>query len=518
MVRLLVAALAGVALAATCAPWEQRWLLPTAVAAWAVTLHRANWRAALLLGYVFGSAYLLTLTFWMRVVGIDAWLLIGLAVAGYYAILGMGIALVIKVPGWPVWAASMWVVVEAAMSAWPLGGFPWSRLAWTAADTPLTVWLPWVGASGVSLLAALLGLTLAWLIIEIRRKPAATLTTTLALLVLLSVPLLVRPASLKPDWTTGRPTVRVAAVQGNVPGEGDDLVAHHRQVTRNHVEATVELGRRVAAGQTERPDFVIWPENATAVDPFSDAETNRGIEAAVAAVRVPVLIGAIVDGARPDEVLNQGITWWPGSGPGDRYTKRHPVPFGEYIPLRRWLTGLQIGRLKLIPRDMAPGSRTRPLNVNGTQVADIICFDIAFDDAITSQVKAGAQLVAVQTSNAMFINTSQLEQQFAISRLRAMETGRTVVVAATNGISGVIGPDGAVHQAATPRTTAVVVADVPTDDRPTPALIVGDRIERLALVGLLTATAFAGTAAIRRRADARTSRIGNGVRVPREPS
>ena len=100
----------------------------------------------------------------------------------------------------------------------------------------------------------------------------------------------------------------VAAVQGDVPGNGDDILYDYRQVTQNHVDATVDLARRVDAGEVPRPDLVLWPENSTAVDPFDDGETNSGIRAASSAIQVPILVGAIVDSPGPD----------PGPQPGDR--------------------------------------------------------------------------------------------------------------------------------------------------------------------------------------------------------
>ena len=69
-------------------------------------------------------------------------------------------------------------------------------------------------------------------------------------------------------------------------------------------------------------------------------------------------------------------------------------------------------------------------------------------------------MLTVQTSNASFIFTDQIEQQFAITRLRAIETGRWLAVASTNGLSGVIRPDGSVAAEADPQTTAVLVEEV----------------------------------------------------------
>lgn len=128
-------------------------------------------------------------------------------------------------------------------------------------------------------------------------------------------------------------------------------------------------------------------------------------------------------------------------------------------------------------------------------------------------------MIAVQTSNATFTGTAQLRQQFTISRARAMETGRTVLVASTNGISGVIAPDGTVRTQLAPRTTDVTVAQVPLVDTQTPATRLGAVVQRaLCLAGVL-AVGVAVMASGRRRqlrsaddTSAEHGRNGTGVR------
>ncbi len=277
-------------------------------------------------------------------------------------------------------------------------------------------------------------------------------------------------AALAPyDPGTPDGTVTVAAVQGDVPGPGNDILFDHRQVTLNHVEETERLAAAAAAGEVPQPDLVVWPENSTAVDPFLDVQTRAGIERAVAAAGVPVLVGAIVDDG-PDHVLNQGIVWDPETGPGERYTKWHPVPYGEYIPFRQYLD-FNFGELARIRRDMRAGSRTEPLEVAGARLADAICFDVAYDDGIHAQVREGADLLTVQTSNATFIFTDQVDQQFAITRLRALEAGKWLVVASTNGLTGIIDPDGEVVETVERRTTASVVAEVGLHHGASPGIV-----------------------------------------------
>ena len=122
---------------------------------------------------------------------------------------------------------------------------------------------------------------------------------------------------------------------------------------------------------------------------------------------------------------------------------------------------------------MLSGTRDDPLTIAGTEVGDAICFDVAYDDGIYAQVSRGAQMLTVQTSNATFIYTHQIAQQFAITRLRAIETGRWLVVAATNGVSGVIAPDGTVVASAPTRTQSALVEQVQLTTSLPPSVRIG---------------------------------------------
>jgi len=471
--RLLVAALAGVGLAVSFEPLRLVFLLPVSILALLWCIRGLSLRRAALVGEVFGLFYMFPLIIWMRAVGTDAWLALSIFQSLYFALLAVGLAVVSRLRGWPLWSGVVWVAVEVFRGSWPMSGFTWGRVAFATVDTPVEVWLPWVGANGVSLLVVASCGVLLWAVLELRETPRPVVAVGLAA----CVGVLAVPQWWQPERTTDG-SITVAVVQGDVPGHGNNLLAHHREVTASHVALTRELAQQVDRGEQPRPDFVVWPENTTAVDPFRDREVRDSIQRAAQAIAVPILVGAIVDAPRRDQVLNQGIVMDPVSGAGDRYTKRHPVPFGEYIPYRKHFPERNFGRLSLIPRDMISGTRKSPLRIGGALVADAICFDVAYDDAISEQVRRGAQLLVVQTSNALFIHTGQIEQQFAISRLRALETGRTVVVAAVNGRSGVIGPDGDVVEAIEPRTRDVLLQEVPlTTSRP-PAMVVGPWLGR----------------------------------------
>jgi apolipoprotein N-acyltransferase len=423
------------------------------------------------------------------------WLGLSLTQTLWYAVLGAAAVPLRRLPGAPLWLGVSWTAMEVVRTTWPAGGMPWGRLSYAVVGTPVQGALPFLGATGVSLVLATSGALLAaayprhGVLVRTRLR---WLAGAVGVLAVASLPTLAPYTAAE----TGR--VRVAAVQGNVPGNGTDVLAHFRQITAQHEEETARLARDVSSGRAPRPDFVVWPENSTALDPFEDPQMRTDIDGALAAVDVPILAGVVVDGG-PDHVLNQGIVFDPVTGAGDRYTKWHPVPFGEYIPWR-WLFGSHLAQLNEVPRDMERGTRVEPLDVAGTRVADAICFDVAYDDGLDAQLSRGAQLVVVQTSNAMFIHTSQIDQQFAISRLRAIETHRYVVVAAINGITGVIAPDGSVVSSVPSRTMSYVDADVGLFDTVTPAVRIGPWLGRACVALVVVGWGFAlGRGRYRRR-------------------
>ncbi len=456
-----LAALAGVLLAAAYAPFDVPWVIPVAVAAYVGCVATLRPGRAWIPGLAFGLGFQLALLWWMRVIGTDAWVGLAGIEALFYGALGALVPLLRRWPGWPVWVAIAWMTADSLRMGWPFSGMPWGRLSYGVADHPWAETLPYLGFSGLDLLLALVGTSLAALVLERahRRRWAVVAATVLVVSFV--------PALVPYDVTTsGQRTV--AVVQGNVPGDGTDVLVDVAQLTRNHLEATEDLASDVDDGRVPRPDFVVWPENSTATDPFSDVLIGGMLDSAARRIDVPLLAGVMADSGAHG-VLNQGIVWDPGTGPGDRYTKHHPVPFGEYVPWRSVFAG-NLARIQKVQRDMLAGTRQTPLRIADTRVADAICFDVAYDDSLHDQVVRGGQLIVVQTSNASFVYTHQVDQQFQISRLRAMEAGRDLVVASTNGVTGVIRSDGSVVAQAPLRRSDVLVERVFLSDHLTPGL------------------------------------------------
>ncbi|TDD60123.1 apolipoprotein N-acyltransferase, partial [Actinomadura rubrisoli] len=313
----------------------------------------------------------------------------------------------------------------------------------------------------------------------------ATATAPVAVAVA-GIAVVIGGGALIPTPTAGRP-VTVAVIQGNVPRLGLDFLGQRKAVLNNHVQRTHELAARVRAGKLARPELVVWPENASDLDPYTEPDAYAAIDGAVRDIGVPVLVGALTDTPDGKKVENRGIVWDPRGGPGDYYVKRHPVPFGEYLPFRDVLTKL-IKRFERVPRDFARGDRSGVMRLGPVDVGDVICFEVAYDKEVRDVARG--DVLVVQTNNATYGRTSLPPQQIAMSRLRAVEHGRTILVAATSGISAIVAPDGRMVARSGEFVPAVQVARVPARTSRTLSDRLGEAPEWvLAALGLVAAGA-----------------------------
>ena len=449
----------GLGLASSFAPLAWWPLAVPATAAIVIAVKGQTWRAGLALGFVAGLGEFIPLLWWLHVVTPLAWVALALVMSAYLALLGSGLAVVVRrLPGWPVWAACLWVADELVRDRWPLGGFSWGRLAFSQGDTPFTGYAALGGAPAVTFavalsagLVALGGFTVRPAFTRpIRLRLGAGVGAVLAVGAALGVPLL----GLAVSRPTDGKTVQIALVQGNVPHPGTHFLGRAEDVLNNHLAETAKLTALVKSGALAAPQLVLWPENASDVDPFQDAKAYGEIQAAANALGVPILVGAVLQDG-PDNVSNTAVVWNPVTGPGQQYTKRHLVPFGEYIPWRGFINHLT-SLTSLVPQNFLPGHRVGTLSVGPATIADVMCFEVAFDDQVRAGVTHGGQVIVVQTNNATYMHTAETRQQLAMSQLRAVEHGRSVVVAATSGISAVIAPNGRVLAKTAELTPAIV--------------------------------------------------------------
>lgn len=501
------------------APIGWWWLAPLAVAAFTLAVRAAQlgrvargqkrpWAAAAWAGFWFGLAFCYTIFRWVDVIGVDAWIALGLVEALYFVPLGAAVASVSRLRFAAFWQALLWVGEEFFRDRWPLGGFSWGRLAFSQTHTPLTKIVALGGAPLLSFATALVGTVLAALVLrglnarQLRLdRPELSWATAFGwrgsigwLGAVLVLPIV---GNLVPIQTTAQKPVELAAVQGNVPRTGLDAYGQAFAVLDNHAKVTLQYAEQIAQGKAKQPVALFWPEDSDDVDPYQNAEANAIVSGAVAAIGVPTLVGAVVD-VGTNKAKELGIVWDPNTGPGATYAKRHLVPFGEYIPWRAELTKY-FSEMKLVPRDFISGNTPGVMTVGGVKIAEVICFEVAYDDMVRSSVLGNGGVLVVQTNNATYGWTDQPGEQMAITQLRAVETGRPVMVAATSGISGYIDASGNIVQETRQFTPAVVSAEVTPRTGQTLAIRLGAAPEWV-MMGLgLLAWAFAAALGRRRK-------------------
>jgi len=488
-------------------PSHDLWALaPVGVALLALaTRGTSGWQGALL-GLVSGLSCFLPLLSWSGIyVGALPWIALAVLESCYVALLGLACALLQRrrsLDGFvrvrPLVVALAWVAQELLRDNTPFGGFPWGRLAFSQADSPLAGLAGLGGAPavtfGVALAGGCLAAGVARLIsggqpagrsgiprdVVVRRLVSAA-PALLCAVALMSLPVLVpRPVD--------GPTARFMAVQGNVPRPGLDFNAERRAVLDNHARETLKAAGEVKAGEQPQPDLVVWPENASDIDPLRNPDAAVVINGATDAIHAPLILGAVLQGPRP-YVSNASLMYLPGQGVTARYIKQHPVPFAEYMPYRSFFRHFS-DKVDLISSDFkagtGPGVFRVPARDGGTISAGaIICFEVAYDGLMRDTVDHGANVLLVQTNNATFGFTDESVQQLAISRIRAIEHGRSIVHISTVGVSAMITPDGTAHQRTTLFTSAVLAADLPLRTNRTIADRVGAWPEYLASGGLV---------------------------------
>jgi apolipoprotein N-acyltransferase len=367
--------------------------------------------------------------------------------------------------------AAIWTAREFGSGNFPYGGFPWSRLSMSQSDSFLSSWVWWGGMSLLSFVIALLGALLA---LTIRYRGAVPkLSFALVAVGLLVVPL-VTPIGLT---TAQSGTKTIAAVQGDA-NAGLFSNVTPGTILQNHADAT-----EIVLQQEREIDLLVWPENASDLDPLRYPEARAVIEGIAQKVDAPFTFGTVT--RRGEESFNSTILWLPETGPVDFYDKRQPVPFAEYAPDREFWRMFAPELVDMIPRGYSFGVQDGIYEIDDFKAGTLICFEIAEDWILRDLTHSGAEVILSQTNNADFGYSDETFQQAGIARLRAIETGRTVVNISTVGLSAIYLPSGKVLSEVEWYTPAAMVEDVPLFTGLTPAMYVGTLFDWINLVIVL---------------------------------
>lgn len=323
--------------------------------------------------------------------------------------------------------ASIWTTREWVSTNFPYGGFPWSRLSMTQSDAPTANFVTYLGMGGLSFLVALCGAIIAglWLF----RGQNTRVSTSVALGTVLA--LIFGPQLLPVGFTKLSGEITVLAVQGNA-NAGLFSNVDRGQILKNHLDATYAALERNPEASI---DLVVWPENASDLDPLRFQDANSALTRLTSETGIPLAFGTVTK--RSEKFFNTTMLWLPDVGVVDYYDKKRPVPFAEYVPDRPFWRLLAPDLIDLIPRGYEFGTRDGIFDLAGSSLGSLICFEIAVDQVPRELVLDGAEIILSQTNNADFGYSDETFQQVAIAKLRALETGRTVVNISTVGKSAI---------------------------------------------------------------------------------
>ena len=457
--------------------------------------------------------------------GFVGWGLLVAVQMAWTALLG---ALLVPLLDWrsfPILAAISWTGIDAWRAIVPLNGFEWGAIAYAHADGSWLLPLARLtGGRGITLLVVLIGVALAAVVRSgfgaVRTRDGvpvedALRVTNLPVAFLVGGLLVSVLATIEPPAEDGQ--LEILAVQGNDRRHWEDPAPDPNPPLR--ITTALKSETLAAVERDGAPDLTVWPESSIDRDPYRGSSALRPLADEAARAAGTLLTGVSLDGPDVGSERQIGaLLLQDGFDEIDRYVKRRLVPFGEYIPARRWLDWFP--PLAQIPRDARPGVGPQTIVLpGGERIATIICFETKFQDIVRDNVLGDgdepAQILITLTNDASFGDSGEPAQHLAQSRLRAVETGRWVVHAALTGSSAFIAPDGTTAQETDVFTIDSIRAQVPLVRGLTPYLVVGDVVGWLSRIGVLAAFGFVvATWSRRRRQAGGRARESVGVEAP----
>lgn len=368
-----------------------------------------------------------------------------------------GLALFNVIAGWlysltsrrqPEWNWLMfpacWVLGEW-LKSWLLTGFPWLFLGYAHLATPLAGWAPLTGVLGISFIVALTGSILYQMFKNTRHQQLISLA--------LVGSLWLGGAALRHiDWVSaaGKP-MQVAMIQPDIQQAIKWRPEAYKQIISGYLQQTEELWGT---------EIVIWPEaaiprlyqNATALLEQLDRKASSSGTTLITGIPYRT---AEPGASRPD-LYNSVIALGQGSG---IYFKQHLVPFGEYVPLERWLRGL-IGFFDLPMSSFSWGPANQPpLRAGDHTLAPFVCYEVVYP-ALVARDSRHADFILTVSNDSWFGRSIGPHQHFEIARMRALENGRYLIRGTNNGISALVDHRGAVLHSARQFTRMVLQGTV----------------------------------------------------------
>lgn len=371
-----------------------------------------------------------------------------------------------------VWAL-IWTIGEWLRSNFPFGGFPWAKIAYSSVGGPIVGYAPYLSTLGTTFMTVFSGLSLGMIIIwgwRFHGEFLNGISAIISLSVIIGLGFWLSPRLSNPQdyWvtysyseknTTGSADVtNKSATFKQLLNKSDQsqlvialVQGGYANPTTNFATVMLEknaLQTRKLHNLGFRPQIVFWPESASDNDPRSDENANRIATAMYKLINAPLLLGTQRFVQQPNNSyirFNDYLVWDKESNGNNYYSKQHPVPFGEYVPLRSFAEILS-SEIKKVSVDLAGGTKPAILDVKPAQsdynarLATPICFEIADDWVVNEAVAKGAKIIVSPTNSVYFAESLELKQQLQMSQFKAISSGIDLAQVSTNGFTGVISP------------------------------------------------------------------------------
>ena len=403
-------------------------------------------KKSFLSGFIFGCVAYGVILLGIQSIGLEAWIPLTFLMGLMYGVFSKLFSYLNTKSGnnFYVLLAAL-AVFDLIRAYFPFGGFPWgfpsTVLLTGPIDSPLFFEVPLTfrnfGPTGSSLLLQSLPLVIALGVFS-KSKPKNYLKEYSIFLLIIFTIFISNYVVNDYQYTQLETSeLNITIVQGNSPCPGaKNRCSNERQkIYDSHLAQTQSLEGNF--------DLVVWPESSTGFNNDPGVHSRVQNDVSTQALRLDSYF--LIGGDRPvqkEYFENYGIFINREGEVVDQYLKQHPVPFGEYIPFRKYLDW--IPPLALVPRDMIRGDGQKIFMVNDTKISTVISFEGSFQRYIRNSVLDGAELVVILTNQASYGESGMSDQFILMSRANAISNERPIVHAAITGKSAFIDHNGKV--------------------------------------------------------------------------
>lgn len=365
-------------------------------------------------------------------------------------------------------APLLWVTLEF-LRTYLLTGFPWAILGYSQYRfLPLIQIADITGVYGVSFLVvamngAILDVAVTWP----RRVNKMPLFARWPMTVSLIVYSVIIIASISYGlWRLSEEDkeiqkIRASVIQGNIEQNKKWDVRFRKEIINTYRRLSIRAS-------AESPDIIVWPETAL---PFiygykKDKQLERDFLSIQKKLRTHLLYGSVRIRNTKDGNIRLSNSAFLSSPEGEIlavYDKIHLVPYGEYIPLKKFFPF--IDKLVVGIGDFVPGEEPLVMEAPFARIGPLICYEIIFPGLVRKFVNKGANVLITITNDAWFGRTSAPYQHFNMGVFRAIENRVPLIRAANTGISGFIDPKGRIKSKSEIFVEAVLTEDIPIGKR-----------------------------------------------------